>query len=339
MNSKLKIVIGGLLLAFATSANAQQDRHFSLFYASPLELNPGAAGMFSGSVQFFTNYRNQWSPITPKLYKTITGSVDGKVYENSSNGTFVSAGMGFYNDVAGIGKMKTNIYAATVNVGIEVADDQYLALGVRPGLFQRNMDYSNFTWSNQWNGTEFDTGTLPGESVYFGNITKFDLNTGLYYYGNISQEVLVQGGIALHHVTRPSIGFTSTDERLYMKTVINASMVYKLRHSKLGFAPNVFAFFQGPNKEITFGNDFKYYIKESSKYTGYFDETSLSLGVYYRTQDAIYTTFFFNTSGFSLGVAYDSNISGLKPATNGMGGMEFLLRYRIGFTGAYSSFR
>jgi type IX secretion system PorP/SprF family membrane protein len=339
MNSKLKIIIGSLVLMFVTSINAQQDRHFSLFYVSPLELNPGAAGMFSGDVQFFTNYKNQWSSITPNLYKTITGSVDGKVYKNTSNGTFVGAGLGFYNDVAGIGKMKTNIYAASVSVGIEIADNQFLALGIRPGLFQRSIDYTNFTWSNQWNGTEFDAGTLPGESVHFGNIIKFDLNTGIYYIGNITENILVQGGLALHHVTRPSIGFSSSDETLYMKTVINARMVYIISHSKIGLEPNVLAFFQGPNKEITFGNDFKYYLKESSKYTGYFEETSLSLGVYYRKQDAIYTTFFFNTSGFSLGVAYDSNISGLKAATNGLGGMEFLLRYRIGYTGAYSSFR
>ena len=83
MNSKLKIIIGSLLLTFVTSINAQQDRHFSLFYGAPMELNPGATGMFSGDVQFFTNYRNQWSPITPSLYKTITGSVDGKVYKNT----------------------------------------------------------------------------------------------------------------------------------------------------------------------------------------------------------------------------------------------------------------
>jgi type IX secretion system PorP/SprF family membrane protein len=339
MNSKLKIIIGSLVLMFVSSINAQQDRHFSLFYVSQLELNPGAAGMFSGDVQFFTNYKNQWSSITPNLYKTITGSVDGKVYKNTSNGTFIAAGMGFYNDVAGIGKMKTNIYAASVNVGIEIADDQFLSLGLRPGLFQRSIDYTSFTWSNQWNGVEFDSGTLPGESVFFGNIAKFDLNTGLYYYGDVTEDILIQGGVALHHVTRPSIGFVSTDEKMYMKTVFNASMIYKIRHSKIGLAPNVFAFIQGPNKELTFGNDFKYYIKESSKYTGYFDETSLSIGIYYRTQDAIYSTFFFNTSGFSLGVAYDSNISGLKAATNGMGGMEFLLRYTIGYTGAYSSFR
>lgn len=324
-------------MAVSMSFNAQQDRHFSLFYASPIELNPGATGLFPGDVQFFTNYRNQWSPITKNLYKTISASADGKVYEK--NGVFAGAGVGVYNDVAGIGKLTTNIYALNLSVGVEVADDQFLALGVSPGLFQRNMDYTNFTWSNQWNGTEFNTGTLAGESVFFGNITTFDLNAGLYYYGDISEDLRVQGGLAVHHITSPSIGFVASDEKLYRKYAMNAGAVYKMRHSKIGFSPNIFAFFQGPNKEITFGNDFKYYIKESSKYTGYFDETSVSLGVYYRTQDALYTTFFFNMSGFSLGFAYDANISDLEPATGGLGGMEFLLRYRMGFVGGYSSFR
>jgi hypothetical protein len=48
-----------------------------------------------------------------------------------------------------------------------------------------------------------------------------------------------------------------------------------------------------------------------------------------RIGDAFYTTLFLNFSEFSLGLSYDLNMSGLSLATNGRGGMEMLLRYRI----------
>ena len=48
-----------------------QDIHYTQFYASPLNLNPAAAGSFNGDYRFAANYRNQRSSLgTP--YTTMS---------------------------------------------------------------------------------------------------------------------------------------------------------------------------------------------------------------------------------------------------------------------------
>ena len=53
------------------------------------------------------------------------------------------------------------------------------------------------------------------------------------------------------------------------------------------------------------------------------------MGAYVRVGDAFYTTLLLNFASFSLGVSYDLNMSGLALASEGRGGMEMLLRYRM----------
>lgn len=318
---------------------AQEDRHFSMFYGNTLELNPAASGMYSGRYQFFANYRNQWSAVNPNLITTMSASANGRVYEIGQGDSFIGGGLGFYNDVAGVGKMKTTALRLSASYAVEVQKDQFLSGGVQLGMIQRSLDFSNFTWSSQWDGVEFNTGVLSGEDMIGASTTGLDVNAGIYYFGAVNDGLTIDGGVATHHLTTPNIGVVLEDENLLRKYVVNVGANFAVPHSKIGFSPHAFAFFQGPNQEITFGTDVKYFIKESSKYTGYSDETSVSLGAYYRTGDAVYSTLFFNTSGFSFGFSYDFNTSGLSKATNGLGGMELMLRYRLGFQARYSSFR
>ncbi len=135
--------------------------------------------------------------------------------------------------------------------------------------------------------------------------------------------------IIILHVIKPNVSLINNDNALYRKFIFHGGAVLTQRNSKLVFEPNVMVAFQGPNREISFGNDFKYLLKQSSKYTGYYDESSISVGTYLRVGDAFYSTLFFNMAGFSLGLSYDLNLSNLSLATNGRGGMEMLLRYRI----------
>ncbi len=317
--------------------DAQQDRHFSMFNASPIMLNPGAAGLFPGNVQLFTNYRNQWSSISPNLFTTTSGTVDAKFYKKE--GYYFAGGLNFFNDVAGASLMKTGVYNLSLSYGIEVNENQYLAFGVQPSYFQRSMEMGTLTWGNQWTGEQFNILQSSGEAKFAQSISKFDLNTGVYYYGQVQDNILISIGGSVHHVTRPNVGLFTTDEKLYRKYLVNAYMEYGVSHTKFYIDPSMYAFFQGPNKSIAVGTDFKYMIKESSKYTGYYDETSFLVGMYYRSNDSFYTKVGFNWSGFSFGAAYDINISSLSIATNGLGGMEFFLRYRIGFKGRYSGFK
>lgn len=308
-----------------------------MFNESPMALNAGATGLFPGDVQIFAGYRSQWSSINPNMFKTISASVDAKVYEK--DGFFVGAGINFFDDKGGDSNLKTGIYNLSLSAGIEVGDDQFLAIGFQPTYYQRSVDLSQLTWGNQWSGESFNPLQASGESAFAQSIVKFDLSSGIYYYGQVQDNLLLTFGGAVAHITRPSVGFLTPDEKLYRRYTLNASAEYGISASKIYLVPSAYVFFQGPNRSVAVGNDIKYMFKESSKYTGYYDEKSFLIGLYYRSEDSFYAKLGLNWAGISFGAAYDFNISSLSVATNGLGGMEFFLRYRIGFEGKYNGFR
>lgn len=333
MNKIILLLVGAQL---TLTALAQQDRHYSMFNESPMALNPGATGLFPGDLQLFTSYRSQWSSISPNMYKTMSGSIDGKVFEKDNY--YFAGGINFYNDVAGDSYFKTGIYNLSLSAGVEVEKDQFLAIGFQPTYHQRSIELGQMTWGNQWSGEQFNVLQPSGEAAFAESIVKFDLASGVYYYGKVEDNILVTVGGSVNHILRPNVGFLTTDEKLYRKYTVNASAEYGL-NTKVYLDPSAYVFFQGPNRSVALGCDFKYMFKESSKYTGYFDEKSFLVGMYYRSSDSFYTKVGLNWAGISFGAAYDFNISSLSVATDGMGSMEFFLRYRLGFESKYNGFK
>lgn len=315
----------------------QQDRHYSMFNESPMALNPGATGLFPGDVQLYTSYRNQWSSINPNMFTTITGSIDGKVFQRDN--FYLAGGLNFFSDVAGDSYLKTGAYNLSLSAGVEVKKDQFLAIGFQPAYLQKSIELGQMTWGNQWAGEQFNTLQASGESTFAESIVKFDLASGVYYYGQLKKNLAVTAGGSVSHITRPNVGFLTTDEKIYRKYTVNGSAEYGVTGSKLYLVPSAYVFFQGPNKSVALGSDLKYMIKMSSRYTGYFDEKSFLVGMYYRSSDSFYTKIGLNWAGISFGAAYDFNISSLSLATNGMGSMEFFLRYRLGFQAKENGFR
>jgi len=326
----------GFLFVF-NSFVGQQDRHYSMFNESPMALNAGATGLFPGNVQAFTSYRNQWSSISPNLFQTISAAIDAKVYQKDR--FYIAAGLNFYDDKGGDSNLKTSIYNLSLGAGIEIDRDQFLAIGFQPSYYQRSADLSRLTWGNQWSGENFNVLQPSGEASFAENLIKFDLNSGVYYYGQVKDNLMVTLGGSVSHILRPRVGFVNPDEKLYRKYLINGSMEYGISGSKIYIDPSAYVFFQGPNRSVALGADLKYMFQESSKFTGYFDEKSILIGLYYRSVDSFYAKLGLNWAGISFGAAYDINISSLSIATNGLGGMEFFLRYRLGFKGKYNGFR
>lgn len=49
--------------------------------------------------------------------------------------------------------------------------------------------------------------------------------------------------------------------------------------------------------------------------------------MFYRWKDAIVAKVLFDLGDYSVGMAYDANVSGYRTASNGVGGFEISLRY------------
>lgn len=77
---KMKKTLTLLAVTLGFSASAQQDIHFSQFYASPLQLNPATAGMFEGDIRVNCLYRTQWPSITAP-FTTMAAAIDAPFFQ------------------------------------------------------------------------------------------------------------------------------------------------------------------------------------------------------------------------------------------------------------------
>ena len=61
-----------------SSSSLAQDVHFSQFNQTPQLINPGATGVFNGSIRGILNYRTQWSAFG-NAFKTYGASFDAPI--------------------------------------------------------------------------------------------------------------------------------------------------------------------------------------------------------------------------------------------------------------------
>jgi len=327
---KKRIGFLALVVGLNLSGFAQQDKHFSMFAESPVYLNPAAAGFFPGNLQLFSNFRMQWMSVSATPFQTISASADWRMMDR---GSFLGAGINFHNDISGDSKYMTNEVSFPINYAIELGRDNHFSIGLQPGWYQRTIVNQNVTWDNQWTGTSFNTSYSSNEVLLNEkmNVSRFDIGAGAYWYTNISKQTRLSFGIAGSHLTKQKINFMNDDNKLYRKLTLHGQCSFTQSNSNLTIIPAFYTFFQGPNKEFTVGSNFRFLLRGSSRVTGHFEEITLSLGAYYRIGDALLTNLIFQISGLSIGAAYDLNLSRLNIASNGVGGFEFFLRYRIQF--------
>lgn len=325
MNKKTGFFTFALILSF--SGMAQQDKHFSMFAESPVYMNPAAAGFSTEGVQLFSNFRTQWGSISDNPYKTTTVGADWRMMEDKG---FMGAGINFLNDVSGDGRYKINEISVPISYAIKIAKNRHLSLGLQPGWYQRSLQNEDLSWDNQWTGTEFNTSLSNNESLLADNMTvnRFDISAGVYWNAVMSKQNRLSAGMSFSHLGGQKINFMAGDNRLYRKLIFHAQYVYNTS-DEFSVSPAIYTFFQGPNREITLGSNFRYLMKGSAFSDDFSEQTALSLGLYYRTGDALVASLACDVSGFSVGVSYDLNTSGLSVASNGNGALEFFLRYRM----------
>ena len=331
MKNMKKAVIAIFALSVAINSTAQQDKHFSMFAESPVYLNPAAAGFSPGQLQMFTNFRMQWSTVSDNPFRTISASLDWRMMDR---GSFMGMGVNFYNDVAGNGQYMINEVTVPINYAIQIAKDNHIAIGLQPAWYSRTLLNSGFTWDNQWTGAQFDQSIQSGEALFSQpnlSVNKFDLTAGVFWYAHLNKEVRISLGVAGHHLTKQKINILTDDDRLFRKLDVYGQMAIHKTNSNVTIMPAFYGFVQGSNMELTLGSNFRFLLRGASQVTGYWNEMAISFGTYYRIGDAAIANMIFDISGFSVGASYDFNISGLTPATNGVGGFEVFLRYRMNF--------
>jgi type IX secretion system PorP/SprF family membrane protein len=320
-----------ILLYAMTIPCMAQDIHFSQFWMTPLLLNPAQAGS-QQNMRAAVNYRDQWSSVA-QPYKTGNVSFDMKLGKNDKK-VFSGIGVNISQDKAGDAQLKTFQASLSYACHVHLNDKSTLGLGLYAGIIQRSISTASLQWMNQYDGTGYNSSMASGETSTANSLTRVDAGGGLHYEYGKGEKYMTgndhkkfNAGIAAFHLNRPAYSFYATSEKLFIKTVAYATGEFGISNSAVSIVPGAVYSMQGTSGELIIGTMFQYQFKSDSKYTGYVHGSSLSIGAYYRNNDAVIATMLLKIANYAIGISYDINTSALAAATKGRGGFEISLRY------------
>jgi type IX secretion system PorP/SprF family membrane protein len=332
MNIRIFILVAILTSSFLSFG---QDIHLAQTNMTPLLVNPANAGA-EYTMRGILNYRNQWSSVS-EPYVTMMASYDMN-FRKSGNGKskfgYFAGGLFVYNDQSGASQMKSTQVNLSAAYHVNLNEKNTLGLGVQGGYFQRSANINNLTWGNQFDGYQYNQAIATGEGNDFNGISfgSADYTSGLvwtyrnaekYFSGN---DVYLSSGISFHHLSKPDIETQGlTPDELHYRFIWHGNGIIGV-NEKITVLPYLFYSQQGSIREIMFGSDVLYKLKQER---GLVEEKGMAIGcgAYYRWDDAIIASVLFQYANYTFGFTYDVNTSSLNNATNKNGGFEFALRY------------
>lgn len=320
-----------VLLAFCCIPSFGQDIHFSQYNLTPLLINPAQAGAYK-KFQAIVNYKNQWTSISPDSYKTMMLSCDGRLMQGKWKSKWLGTGVTVSNDKAGEGNMNTMQANLFLGYHLQLDDKNILGASLSGGFSQRSISQAQLTWEEQ---TDPQATSMSGDKFGypdFGLGVLYQFNKG-EVYSKDNDMLIIRAGVGVSHLNRPSYSFFSSGEKLYTKITGHADALIGIKNTNFALMPGFIFQSQGPAYEAFPGCYFRYNLSDPSKGKG----TSIMLGTHFRVKDAFVPSLQFEIAEYTLGVNYDLNISDLKTATSGKGGIEIALRYGFNATSSKSA--
>lgn len=325
----------GLLLCSSFLSKAQ-DIHFSQFFEAPLLRNPSLAGLYSGDVRIQGVYRDQWNSFT-NAYRT--GSLNGEYKMPIGRGDdFMTLGGQILFDKAGTVGLSSTYLLPAVNYHKSLSNEKtmYLSLGFMGGMMRKSIDVSKITTDNQYGGGSFDPSAPTGELLNAPNFTSWDANVGMSFnttFGlNQSNSMFV--GAAFHHLNRPKSSFyRNSSIELNPKYVFSAGITLSVDEYSY-FIIQADHSTQGSFSETIGGALYSYKLGDDPENALY----TIHAGAFLRWKDALIPVVKLDRYPLSVAISYDVNVSQLKTASQGRGGIELSASW-IGFLDRNNSTR
>jgi type IX secretion system PorP/SprF family membrane protein len=329
-----KLIFSFFSLLFLVNQSIAQDPHFSQFYASPLNLNPALTGAFNGKYRVSMIYRDQWRGVTSSPFQTFSGAIDLRfnVNEKKVMKDVASVGMTFSSDKASLFGYNSNqiLLSGAYTKSLNVDNSQFLTVAIQGGIGQRNTNFDNLDFPNEFNGV--GQYNLPSNEKFPANNFAYpDLSTGINYTYSPRRNTTLYAGAAVHHLFAPNVSFfdkvnggTKTLERKYSAHV-SAQLPMGLRNY---FLPRAFVAVQGNHAQLNLGTNFRVQFND-------YGTTAVHFGAWGRAArsskainfDAASVMVGFELNNFLLGMSYDLNLKGLSAYNRNQGAFEISLGY------------
>ncbi len=323
-----------------------QDQHFTQFYASPLTLSPALSGAFDGGYRLATIYRDQGRSYLQEPYTTVSAAVDLRFGVSSLKKNKKDAfgtGVIFYSDRNASVNFYTNQIAITAayHKALNLEGNHFLSAGFQLGISQRNVNYDNFSFQDQFNGENGYTNPT-GEYLPENNFSFGDYAFGIHYAYSPKRRPGIFAGFAMHHLLEPQISFYANEpiEELKQEDFLQRKMSAHLTFllpvgNNLQFSPRALAYMQGPHLAANAGGNFRFLLNDAKGYalhTGGWvrgvrsQDNSFGL-------DAAVGMFGVEYNNFLIGLSYDVGLSSLNRSGSKSGALEI----SIAFLGNYNN--
>jgi len=298
-----------------------QDIHYSQFFNSPLNLNPGLTGMFNGDTRIHANYRRQWKSV-PVDYLSADVGVDFKLRKEGKKNFLGIGGLINYDRAGDLNISLTGINAFAAYT-IRLDDHNLISPAINLAFSQRRHDSGSALTGNQWDGVAYNP-SIPAEFIGEDGISYFDIGLGVNYRRQKTYRKYFNLGIGAYHLISPTERFnpsaTYTSQRP-LRLSIYGSLNHQLA-DELDLQLHALYAKQDVYKEIVVNLQGKLYLSKPK-------DKALYLGAGYRFDDAWYPMIALEIGRVYGAFSYDFNISDWKIATDGRGGPELTLRYII----------
>lgn len=312
-----------------------QDIHFSQVNETPLFLSPANTGFYNGYVRAIANYRNQWAAMN-NAFQTYAFSVDGGLFKSKKRPAFMGLGLTFFNDQAGVAKLRKTNILLNVSGLVKLGKSSAISVGLAGGAAATNGNYDKLTYESQFNGNTIDPATSNGEPLY-RQYTTVDVAAGAAYefakykrdqdHDDVSSFKI---SIGAFHLNRPVQEYgPGSASRMPVRWTAAFTSVFDLEDTKFTLTPTIVYHSQGSYEELFLGSYVKFRMSTGTKVTGEKTQNAIGLGIFYRNKDAIVAKLLCDLGDYSVGIAYDINVSGYRTASKGMGGFEVSLRYNM----------
>lgn len=314
-----------LFVSFLSQSTFSQDIHFSQFFEAPLLRNPSLAGIFDGDIRFQGVYRDQWGSVTVP-YKTGSFNLEYKKPIGQGD-DFITTGLQLVYDKAGSTNFTTTNFLPAINYhkALSAERNKYVSLGFMGGLVQRRIDRTKMTTNNHFDGNGYNPALSDGEVFVNGNYAYFDGSVGMSFNSALgdraSDNYFV--GLAYHHFNRPKNSFYNNPAvELNPKWVASAGAKFSLNEYSY-FTLQADHNIQGTYSQTIGGAMFSYKMGNDLETPAY----TLHMGAFLRWKDALIPVIKLDYNPFSVALSYDVNVSELKTASMGRGGMELSVTY------------
>ncbi len=321
-----------------------QDKLFTQAFAHPLDLNPAFAGAIDGRYRVTVAYRDQWNSFLESPYTTFGVYGDVRIILNDQQDDFFGGGFSLITDRTAIYNVNQNILSlfGSYHKALNAQKGRYLSAGFSFGIAQRNMNYENIYFNDQFNGLD-QYNLSTSEILPANNFAVMDIGLGLTYRTDLSKYSRLSFGLSGDHLTSNSISFYAHSIEpdplipdVKMDRKFTAFLSMELASDQyVSFLPRLLWQVEGPHQMLAAAAVVKFDITN-------YDTKAMHVGGGIRLNQtaeagfkpsALYLMVAYEMEGLLIGLSHDITLTNLKSLSPGRGAFELSISY----TGFYDN--